>query len=193
MAQEIFCPNCGGLIFSSDPDAMQMHPCTCAAEAAKPAATSTAARSAESTSETRSGSTATTATPTSTEPKICIKCGKDVNGHRRYKDENGAYWCLPCAKEDDRKKRAATQPARSKCALCSTEISVTNLIAVDGRFLCPKCVRETRELEKKTEARIGRINTAFKGQDWKRLTWMLAALGLCLLIILLRQFHLIGS
>jgi hypothetical protein len=183
------------LIFSSDPDAMEMHPCTCTATgASKPAETTTATQAAESTPQSHASSAATTtAAPTATEPKICIKCGKDVNGHRRWKDDYGNYWCLPCAKEEDRKKRAATEPAKSKCALCFTEVSVVNLIAVDGRFLCPKCVREQRELAKKTEARIGRINNAFKGQDWKRLGWMLGALGLLLLIILLRTFHIIGS
>jgi DNA-directed RNA polymerase subunit M/transcription elongation factor TFIIS len=196
MAQEIFCPNCGGLIFSSDPDALQMQQCTCAQQtpsrsaASKSAAVATAAAPTE-TAEARVSSVDAPKAPL--EEKICIKCGKDVNGHRRLKDDDGNYWCYACAKEDDRKKRQATQPARSKCALCSEEVSVTNLLAVDGRFLCPKCVREQRELAKKTEARIGRISQAYEGQDWKRLGPMLGVLGLCALIIILRMLGIIGG
>lgn len=197
MAQEIFCPNCGGLIFSSDPDAMQMQPCTCAAApssrgAAKGSTAVAAAKPAvETVADPRTSSVeAPKAAP---EPKICIKCGKDVNGHRRLKDDDGNYWCLPCAKEEDRRKRQATEPARSKCASCAEEVSVTNLLAIDGRFLCPRCVRAHREAQKKTEARIGRINQAYQGQDWKRLGPLLGILGLCALIILLRTLGIIGG
>ena len=196
MAQEIFCPNCGGLIFSSDPDAMDMQPCTCATQAAPKASSSAsiATQKAESTSTSEARVGARVSEPAApVEEKICVKCGKDVNGHRRLKDDDGNYWCYACAKADDKKKRAQTEAARSKCALCGEEVAITNLIAMDGRFVCPRCVREQRELEKKTENRIGRINSAYKGQDWKRLGPMLGALGVCALIIILRYFRIIGS
>ena len=196
MAQEIFCPNCNGLIYSSDPDAMQMQPCTCAA--AKPSKASMATQAvASATTSTTTVSQPTLAAanspPVPSEEKICIKCGKDVNGHRRLKDDNGHYWCYACAKDEDRRKRQATEPARSKCGLCQDEVAVTNLVGWDGRLVCPRCAREQRELAKKTEARIGRINEAYKGQDWKRLGPLLGALGLCLLIILLRWLGILGG
>jgi DNA-directed RNA polymerase subunit RPC12/RpoP len=198
MAQEIFCPNCGGLIFSSDPDALHMQPCTCTAtESPAPPVPAQATVSSRAESTARPESSAAVSAPsrpaTSSEPKICVKCGRDVNGHRRYKDDDGNYWCLPCAKEDEKRKRAQSEPAKSKCAMCGEEVAVMNLIALDGRFCCPRCVRETRELAKKTEARIGRINSAYKGQDWKRLAGLLGVLALLGIIILLRTLGLIGG
>src|SRR5687767_12213741 len=124
MAQEIFCPNCGGLIFSSDPDAMHMQPCTCMQQAPARSSTNKSTAVADSTpsTETAEARVSSVDEPKAPlEPKICIKCGKDVNGHRRLKDDDGNYWCYACAKEDDRKKRQATQPARSKCAICMEE------------------------------------------------------------------------
>lgn len=194
MAQEIFCPNCGGLIFSSDPDAMQMQPCTCAAEtASRSAGKSTAVASAASTETAEARVSSVDKPKAPPEPKNCIKCGRDVNGHRRLKDDDGNYWCYACAKDEDRRKRQATEPARSKCAICADEVSVTNLLAIDGRFLCPRCVREQREAAKKTDARIDRIKGAYAGQDWKRLGPLLGVLGLCALIIVLRLLGIIGS
>jgi len=214
MAQEVTCPTCGGIIFSDDAEAMELSPCTCGAVSAGSSAP--ASRASSSVGESpRSFLTSITSDeepsvhsfenvpPARPSPeaeaasrKLCISCGKDVTGRKRFKDSAGQYWCPDCEKKDMKRKRVEKkreEETKTVCGLCGTSVAVQNLQTYDGRFICPKCYKEQKELEKKTDARIGRINNAFEGQDWKRLIPMLAILGLCALIILLRWFKIIGT
>ena len=132
--------------------------------------------------------------PSSSESqKLCCNCGKDVTGRKRLKDSQGRYWCPTCGKKDEKQKKIRAEQTRTACTMCGTEIAVQNVLTYDGRFVCRKCYGEQKEMEKKTDARIGRINQAFQGQDYKRLIPMFAILGLLALIILLRALHIIGT
>src|ERR1700722_18346956 len=70
MANEMICPDCGGVVGASETTAAGP-PCTCFTN---PAATETAVD------------------VPSPKEKICALCGKDVSGHRRVKDSRG-YIC----------------------------------------------------------------------------------------------------
>jgi predicted RNA-binding Zn-ribbon protein involved in translation (DUF1610 family) len=212
MAQEVTCPTCGGIIFSDDAEAMELSPCTCGTvSAGAPAPSSHMSASESSRSSLTSISSddepsihsfehvppaRPSAEAEAASRKLCVNCGKDVTGRKRFKDSSGQYWCPDCEKKDMKRKRVEKkreEETKTVCGLCGTSVAVQNLLAYDNRFICPKCYKEQKELEKKTEARIGRINNAFEGQDWKRLIPMLAILGLCALIILLRWLKIIGT
>lgn len=218
MAQEVTCPTCGGLIFSDDAEAMELSPCSCHTMAARAAATSSKVSSAVAKEAPRSSlTTISSDDEPSSSPihsfekvpparpsaaaealsrKLCVSCGKDVTGRKRFKDSHGQYWCPDCEKLEFKRKRVEKKredETKTVCGLCGTSVAVQNLLAYDNRFICQKCYKEQKELEKKTEARIGRINSAFEGQDWKRLIPMLAILGVCGLIIVLRWLHIIGT
>src|SRR4051794_26560572 len=36
--------------------------------------------------------------------KVCVACGKDVAGQKRFKDAQGRYWCYDCGVEDHLRK-----------------------------------------------------------------------------------------
>ncbi len=213
MAQEVTCPTCGGIIFSDDVDAMELTPCTCAVStnSASPPAKSSASMGQEPLSSLTSISTgddedsvnpfssvapARPSSESSESRKECCNCGKDITGRKRLKDSEGRYWCPDCGKKDEKQKRIARkreEEVKSTCGMCGTSVAVQNLLNYDNRFVCQSCYKEQKELEKKTEARIGRINSAFKGQDWKRLVPLLVIMGICLLIIILRSLRIIGG
>ncbi len=215
MAQEVTCPTCGGIIFSDDIDAMELSPCTCAAPGAAaapptkasasvgiaPRSLRTAISPGDENVSVNSFPSVPPAKPStsidsSESRKLCCNCGKDITGRKRLKDTEGRYWCPDCGKKDEKKKRVARKredDVKSTCGMCGTAVAVQNLLSYDNRFVCQKCYKEQKELEKKTDARIGRINNAFEGQDFKRLIPLLAMMGACLVVILLRYFRIIGK
>lgn len=210
MAEDVTCPTCGGIIFSDDADAMALTPCTCGAPTPAEAASVSVERGTSSslTSISFGEEEEESANPFASVPaarpsadsaesrKQCCNCGKDVTGRKRLKDSEGRYWCPDCGKKDEKQKRVARkreEAVKSVCGMCGKDVAVQNLLNYDNRFICQSCYKEQKELEKKTEARIGRINNAFKGQDWKRLTPMLVIMGICLLIIILKKLHIIGG
>lgn len=187
MAEETYCPKCGGLIFSTGLDTGGMLPCTC----------TKAGDTAVSTSVRRDQPDAPAAPSVK---KVCIKCNADLQGKRRVKDSSGDYWCYDCAKADELKKHGKTASssgttggATARCNLCDTKVPVINLISMNGNFVCPKCAREQRVLATKADARIGRLKEAFQGQELKRMMPLLGIMGILLLIIILRSLGIIGT
>ena len=41
--------------------------------------------------------------------KVCVACGKDVAGQKRFKDAQGRYWCYDCGVDDHVRKTEAAE------------------------------------------------------------------------------------
>src|SRR5947207_14153959 len=81
MANDVLlCPDCGGVIGAT---ASSGHPCTCFSAEDLATIDPTGATQAKE--------------GTVVEAKICVVCGKDCAGHRRFKDSRG-YICYACNK-----------------------------------------------------------------------------------------------
>jgi predicted RNA-binding Zn-ribbon protein involved in translation (DUF1610 family) len=193
MSQDTYCPRCGGLIFSTGLDAEQMLPCTCT-KTGDPSLVQPARPSGSMAPSSRESGSGVATQPVVGGPKVCIKCGTDLAGKRRAKDREGNYWCYDCGKKDEvRRHRESLGGPVATCSRCSKEVAVINMLSIDGKFVCPRCVRDEREAKNKVEARVSRINSALKAQEWKRLVPLLAIGGVLLLIIILRQLGIIGT
>src|SRR4051812_10898161 len=105
MAVDLICPDCGGIIGATDTDAEGRGPCTCLRDNGRVNGSSNDLSSdtvsipvppaAQTPANPLISSDSATATSESA-AKFCIKCGKDVTGHRRVKDSRG-YMCYACA------------------------------------------------------------------------------------------------
>src|SRR5437868_4615709 len=99
----IHCPDCGGVVgATSASDAGP--PCTCFGAAGEV----TSARGLESPGGDNGlnhldpSGTHVLESPQAAQ-KVCWKCGRDLTGHRRFKDSFG-YWCIDCHKADQQEK-----------------------------------------------------------------------------------------
>src|SRR5437868_2622093 len=71
--------------------------------------------------------------------KICARCGADVSGRRRVKDESGHYYCPACAATV-----AATAPRRPAggdftCSQCRGAFEQDEVYDLDGQVICHEC------------------------------------------------------
>jgi hypothetical protein len=190
MAVDLICPDCGGIIGATDTDAEGRGPCMCLRENGK------ASGSSDSSSDTVSIpapppaqtpanpliSTDSASTTTSTGPaKFCIKCGKDVSGHRRVKDSRG-YMCYACAKGEIHEEKAGTIP----CAGCKRRVKEAGLIEYKGRKLCKICLDHEKEIERKNR----KVSTKEIDEHEKRNIIILAVIfGILALIILVQTIR----
>lgn len=77
--------------------------------------------------------------------KRCCQCGKDLRGHRRFKDSVG-YWCKDCHRLD----KARNKQPEGRCPDCGRMRPLDKLFqASDGTQVCSNCLKERqKELEK---------------------------------------------
>lgn len=111
-------------------------------------------------------------TPTSSkrpsEPRICNKCGMDLTGKVRYRDEQG-YWCSPCSKADKAARRENSLP----CDDCGQQFPKTELRPFgEDMKLCSVChqkadvARLRREMEQREAAeRQARVEAIRRKRD----------------------------
>lgn len=176
---KLICPECGGVIGSTDPNDT---PCTCATRAHAPddadfrqAAATQVADEPDKPDESDDSRAA----------KVCRICGKDVSGARRYKDSLG-YWCFECHRAD----AAARTAGKARCSNCSRLFPSGKLIELDGDRLCITCNRrrlaEQRRILRKAAA--GRLH---KLHERKQLLVLLAIFVILLIIILLQRIGVI--
>jgi DNA-directed RNA polymerase subunit RPC12/RpoP len=137
MAEELICPECGGLVGGTGKEAHK--PCRCFVPPANDSKSDTAtldymvnARESED-----------VAVVTAPKPKLCRVCGKNVAGHRRVKDSRG-YMCLACAKMEDLQEEERGTP----CADCGKRLKDAGLVEYNGRRICKKCHEDHKELNK---------------------------------------------
>jgi hypothetical protein len=163
MANEMICPDCGGVVGASQTTAAGP-PCSCFTN---PAAVETAVDIP------------------SPQEKRCVLCGKDVAGQKRLKDSRG-YICYDCAKDEQRRERGD----RVRCHVCGRLVKESVLMVYQDDKMCPQCHAEKVAMAKQTLKRIG-VTGAHTREEKKKLYIMLAIAGALLLIILLAQLHLL--
>jgi len=175
MSTELTCPDCGGIIGASDADSGRA--CRCWANNPGGAMNS---------DEPSSGDTV--ADRVAPAAKVCCQCGKDLAGKKRLRDSRG-YWCPDCHRAD----KAANAPKGEKCEDCGRIVAPTALSDFGGRRICGICRNELKETARE-ERRLSPVKTdAYQQHDRRRVYMMFAIFAVLLLIIILRQLHLIGS
>lgn len=85
----------------------------------------------------------TMSAPVSTMKKFCFKCGKEVSGGPRVKDEEGRYYCVPCAQELEMQRMHVQGGI---CEGCGESFSKSQLMLIAGKQLCPRC-RKTKFMD----------------------------------------------
>jgi hypothetical protein len=163
MSEIVRCPECGGIVGATEATD-DGPPCTCFGQPGFQAdddASSTKMVSAPSVQ------------------KICCMCGKDLAGHRRFKDSRG-YWCPDCMKEDEKKSEATGTP----CEQCGRKVPENSLTSVDGKRMCLRCVREQRELRAPGNKKFRTINDRTYKEHEKRNMVIMAVVAVILLILM---------
>ena len=174
MIDEMLCPDCGGVVGATETtDAGP--PCRCFEYLNASHGSSLSGQSVEA---------SLVDAPRPVVPKICIKCGKDVAGHRRVKDSRG-YTCVDCAKEEIKQERGG----RVRCRSCGHLVKEETLEDYEGTKICMTCMAERKRLQKEQIKRIG-IMSARNRVEGHRTLIIAAAAGLLFLLILLHSFHL---
>lgn len=113
--------------------------------------------------------------------KRCCQCGKDLTGHRRFKDSVG-YWCKDCHRKD----KAQHKAAESRCPDCGRMIKITALTVYKDRSLCLTCVKEARlvDQKKRNQELAAEAHTAHE----RRNLYILIAIFAVLLIFIALSF-----
>jgi hypothetical protein len=121
-------------------------------------------------------------------PKVCCKCGTDLQGKKRLKDSLG-YWCYDCHKADE----AAKKPVGVKCADCSRTLPEAALTEYAGLKLCQKCLEDRKQITNKKKKYSLASHTEHNRYEKKRLLVMLGFVGVLVLLIVLRKLNIIGK
>lgn len=112
--------------------------------------------------------------------KVCCVCGKDLAGHRRFKDSTG-YYCKDCHKAD----KAANTPDERRCDGCGRKILIAKLIPWADEHICSTCHKERLSLRKK-EMEKARIATIRRKHEFMGLRLWLTIFAVLSLILFLR-------
>ncbi len=118
-------------------------------------------------------------------PKVCCKCGKNLEGKKRFKDSLG-YWCEACHYTEKRQEKGNHVP----CDSCGRYVDPQKLQSYEGIKICTRCLKE-----RKREARRVRRPVVFGSEheqfEKKRLIRLLIMAGVLLVIILLSSLGLL--
>ena len=106
--------------------------------------------------------------------KVCRHCGKDLRGHRRFKDSLG-YLCKDCDAED--------KARRIPCAECGTPTLPHALQPFGNVSICTSCKADHDNDPQKKFRR--RISTEAHDKHAMRSVYIIGAVVLVLLLILL--------
>jgi DNA-directed RNA polymerase subunit RPC12/RpoP len=77
--------------------------------------------------------------------KFCALCGKNVAGHRRFKDSRG-YICLECGRKEEHDKIAGT----IKCPDCKRRLKPGGFIKHDDRLICKSCFEHIKQEQRRS-------------------------------------------
>jgi hypothetical protein len=154
------CPECGGLIGATTTTS-RGYPCTCVSPSAD-------------TVDEPNFSTGVVGSPTT---KRCHKCGKDLTGHRRFKDSLG-YWCKDCHRVD----KARNTIPESRCPDCGRMRPLDKLVTTEeGTQVCLSCLK----LRKQEAIKLShRAEAAYQHKRHERRNlYILAGVFVALLLI----------
>jgi hypothetical protein len=89
--------------------------------------------------------------------KYCHVCGADVSRKPRQKDDKGRYWCVPCAKAADAKKREvadARAGGKAQCPDCGKFFPPVAMTTFEETSVCDPCFQvRTHERAKAQQRR----------------------------------------
>ena len=168
MPTDLICPECGGVIGATKRTEAGP-PCTCIK-------IETFSPSSDTVDESPAADEARSA-----KPKTCCKCGRDLTGHRRFKDSVG-YWCKDCHRVD----KARTKAGEAKCAECGHPKPINSLQEYEGRRICVACKRELVERHKR-EVNKMYSKRVHHEHEKGRLLVLAAIVVVLVLIILLKK------
>jgi hypothetical protein len=75
--------------------------------------------------------------------KPCALCGRELAGHRRYRDSRG-YICPQCAKSEEEDRVAGLVT----CPQCRKKLKKAGLVTHAGRTMCRRCQLDLQESKK---------------------------------------------
>lgn len=104
--------------------------------------------------------------------KLCCACGKNVAGHKRFKDAEGRYWCYDCGVEDHIAKHPEDGIA---CADCGGKFAPSKLVQFDDEVYCEPCVTKKRQAKKREEQRKAAVEQEAREQERRRKMTLIAA------------------
>lgn len=114
--------------------------------------------------------------------KRCCQCGKDLRGHRRFKDSVG-YWCKDCHRVD----KARTTVAEARCPDCGRMRPLDKLYQTeDGTQVCAACMKERKVSAEKYAVKAA-IEDEVKGAERRKLYILFGILGLLGIIVIWSQ------
>jgi hypothetical protein len=98
--------------------------------------------------------------------KLCCVCGKDVAGHKRYKDHTGRYWCEQC-------KLGNLMPgAGVPCPDCHIPFPADKLVDYKDEHgearLCDSCASKRRLAVKREHSRLAAAAEEVRRREEKK-------------------------
>lgn len=113
--------------------------------------------------------------------KKCCQCGKDLRGHRRFKDSVG-YWCKDCHRVD----KARNTIPEGRCPDCGRMRPLDKLYQQDdGSQVCSACVKERAKIAEKYAVKNLIENETKSGERFK--TYVMVGIFSILAIVLIGQ------
>ncbi len=161
MAVDVICPDCGGVI--GTPLRAGTYVCHC---------------------NTATQVQTTQAAPPPPKEKVCCQCGKDLRGHRRFKDSLG-YWCIDCHRQD----KNLVAPQGAPCDGCGRIVEEEKLNEYGQLKICSRCLAERRQSQKRIKPVV--IGKEHRYLEYARLIWLSGILLILVGIILLRRFNIL--
>jgi len=168
------CPTCGGLIGATTATSAG-YPCTCfdsSADTVDEPADLLLSPASPAKAKSPSGTV-----------KRCHKCGKDISGHRRFKDSLG-YWCKDCHRLD----KAQNTVAEARCPDCGRMRPLDKLYMHDDHQICASCLK-VRKSEADRAAHRAIAEQAHKSHERRGLYILLIVAGLLVLIVLFQHMR----
>jgi hypothetical protein len=175
MATTTYCPDCGGVIGAKQ-----------TTDAGKPCTCSKNARASDTVDEPEL-QIESASTSGEKNDKVCCSCGKDLRGHRRWKDSAG-YWCKDCHRVD----RARNTVPEQRCQDCGRMKPLDKLKEYDGEHICVGCAK-IRDDEKEIKQRKLEAKMAAEELQTKNFRkWMIIGIAMSVLILIAMLAQLFG-
>lgn len=116
--------------------------------------------------------------------KLCCQCGIDVAGHKRMKDHRGRYWCVDCAKADEKRKRLLESGV---CAGCGEAFHGHELTVIGFSTYCKRCLKTRAKQE--TGGFVNNVKDMLSGsKDYEKRT-LLTMLIISAVLVALAVWH----
>lgn len=174
---KVICPDCGGVVGAPGPGEVA---CDCRAEPA-PDLQPESVDSGETKSDTVSIATPTI--PGSGPPAVkpCAVCGRELAGHRRYKDSRG-YVCPQCMKQEEEDKIAG----KVSCPRCKRKVREAGIVTFNGRKMCRSCQLSLQESKKVLVHKVA--SKHYDSQEKRTVFILLGVVGILVFFMIMSLF-----